>query len=217
MKLITEELFGDIEYVTESTKTGEKQLYISGIFMQTNAKNRNGRIYEDQVIRPVVEKFITEQVKEGRALGELNHPKSAQINLDRVSHRITNLEWNKDDIYGKALVLNTPTGNIVRGLVEGLCKLGVSSRGMGTVETRKDGISYVKDDFALSTIDVVADPSAHNAFVNGILEGVEFLWDSSGNIIQKNVETFEEMATTKIQKLNEPQQLQQLKKFLNNL
>ena len=218
MKLITEERFDDLEYIIEDSGKGTpKQMYIEGIFMQTNKKNRNGRIYEDKIIRPVVDKYITEQVKEGRALGELNHPSTATINLDRVSHRITELKWDNDDIYGKALVLNTPTGSIVKGLIEGGSRLGVSSRGMGSIEKRKIGnesVSYVKNDFMLATVDVVADPSAHDAFVNGILEGVEFIFDPSGNLIQKRAEEFFE---SKKKRINETKALNELEKLLNNL
>ena len=221
MKLITEERFDDIEYITEASKDGEKKMYIEGIFLQTNRKNRNGRIYEDKIVRPVIEEYVKSQINEGRALGELEHPQSSKINLDRVSHRITKLEWNGDDVFGKALILNTPTGNIAKGLIEGGSKLGVSSRGMGSIEKRKDGLTYVKDDYMLSTVDIVGDPSAHDAFVNGILEGVEFLWDEKGNIVQSSVEAFEKNATETIMEqkhqIDESVQLKLLKQFLRGL
>lgn len=219
MKLITETNFNNIDCLEETTENGKK-LYISGVFLQTNQKNRNGRIYEDRIIRPVLDNYIKEYVETGRALGECEHPSSSKISLDRVSHRITELNWDGDDVVGKALVLNTPTGNIVKGLIEGGSKLGVSSRGMGSIEKRKDGASYVKDDYVLSTVDIVSDPSAHNAFVNGILEGVEFLWDERGNIVQKNVEVFEQKATETIKKdhrIDESTQLKLLQSFLRGL
>lgn len=216
MKLITEQIFNDIGYTLEESVTGEKKMFIEGIFMQSNKKNRNGRIYEDAILRPVVDKYIKEQVNTGRAGGELNHPQRVSIDPERVSHRITELNWKNDDIYGKALVLNTPMGNIVKGLVEGGFSLGVSSRGMGSLEAR-DGTNYVKNDFALSTIDVVSDPSAPDAFVNGILEGVEFVFADNGKIIQAAAEQFEEKAEQRIKEkkpLNERAQLKALQRFL---
>lgn len=183
MLLLTEQSFDRLEVLTESDQaSGEKRLYIEGVFLQANVKNRNGRIYEDRILKPVIEKYISDQVKPGRALGECMHPQSPSINLDRVSHRITQLEWNKNDVIGKALVLNTPMGNIVRGLLDGGTQLGVSSRGIGSLVKKKDG-EYVNEDFMLSTIDVVADPSAPRAFVNGILEGVEFELDENGKLV----------------------------------
>ena len=221
MKLISEQNFHDIECLEEKTEDGNKKLFISGIFMQANKKNRNGRIYEDKVLRPAVDQFISEKVETGKALGELEHPSSPQISLDRVSHKITNLEWNGDDIYGKALVLNTPTGNIVKGLIEGEVSLGVSSRGMGSIY-EKNGVNYVKNDFRLATVDVVSDPSAPAAWVNGILEGVEFIFDQSGKLIQKEAELFEEKLEKKIKQFHDPiiserKQLKALQRFLSKL
>ena len=220
MRLITEQNFNDIEYLVEETKTGTKQMFIEGPFIQTKKKNRNNRIYDDKIMIPVIDKYIQEQVVTGRALGELMHPaQRATVDLDRVSHRITELNWHGDDVYGKALILNTPTGNIVRGLLEGGAKLGVSSRGMGSLEKR-NGVDYVKDDFMLSTVDIVADPSAPDAFVNGILEGVEFIYDANGKLIEVELEAFEQKAVQKIKKsksFNESQQLRALQRFLSNL
>lgn len=221
MRLITEQNFNDIEYlVEESPKTGAKQMFIEGPFIQTKKKNRNNRIYDSTIMVPVIDKYIQEQVSTGRALGELMHPaQRATVDLDRVSHRITELSWRGDDVFGKALILNTPTGNIVRGLLEGGAKLGVSSRGMGSIE-KKNGVDYVKDDFMLSTVDIVADPSAPDAFVNGILEGVEFVYDSHGKLIEIELEAFEKKAVQKIKRskpLNESRQLKALQRFLLNL
>lgn len=222
MKLITEQNFNNIECLVEETEQG-KRMYIEGIFIQANKKNRNGRIYEDKILRPVVSKYIKEQVKTGRAGGELNHPQSPVLNPERICHRITELKWDENDVYGKALVLDTPMGNIVKGLIEGGFKLGVSSRGMGSLEKRGDA-QYVKDDFSLATVDCVSDPSAPDAFVNGILEGVEFIYDSSGRLIQSEAEQFEESATTLIHQesrktiqIDESKQLKLLKQFLKNL
>ena len=177
MKLITETLESNIEVFTESKQNGKKDFFIEGIFMMADSKNRNGRIYESKVLQPAVEKYSEEQVKTGRAVGELNHPEGPTINLDKVSHLITKLEWNDSNVIGKAKILDTPMGQIVKGLLEGGVKLGVSSRGMGSLEQR-EGINFVKDDFQLATIDIVQDPSAPSAFVNGIMEGVEWIWEN---------------------------------------
>ena len=177
MKLITETLESDISVVTESKQNGKKDFFIEGIFMMADSKNRNGRIYESRVLQPAVEKYNEEQVKTGRAVGELNHPEGPTINLDKVSHLITKLEWNGSNVIGKAKILDTPMGQIVKGLLEGGVKLGVSSRGMGSLEQR-EGINYVGRDFQLATVDIVQDPSAPSAFVNGIMEGVEWIWEN---------------------------------------
>lgn len=177
MKLITEQLDSNIQYVTEAKQNGTKDVFIEGIFMMADSKNRNGRIYESNVLHPAVEKYIEEQVKTGRAVGELNHPDGPTINLDKVSHLITSLRIEGSNVIGKAKILDTPMGKIVKGLLEGGVKLGVSSRGMGSLETR-NGVNYVKNDFHLATVDIVQDPSAPAAFVNGIMEGVEWIYEN---------------------------------------
>jgi hypothetical protein len=174
MKLILERIESDIQVVTESKQNGTKDYFIEGIFMMADSKNKNGRIYESKILKPAVEKYIQEQVKTGRAVGELNHPDGPTINLDKVSHLITDLRFEGNDVVGKAKILNTPMGQIVKGLLEGGVKLGVSSRGMGSLEQR-EGVNYVKNDFHLATVDIVQDPSAPAAFVNGIMEGVEWI------------------------------------------
>jgi hypothetical protein len=189
MKLISEHIEQDLGYTITEGKNGAKNVFIEGVFMQANKKNRNNRIYEKSILEGAVNKYISEQVKTGRAVGELNHPDGPTINLDKVSHRITELKWNGDDVVGKALILDTPMGKIVKGLVEGGVKLGVSSRGMGTVEM-KDGVSRVNNDFTLSTIDIVQDPSASGAFVNGIMEGVDWVWDN-GILTARQIEEYE--------------------------
>ena len=151
--------------------------------MQAENQNKNGRIYTRQVLTSAVDKFVNEQVITGRAVGELNHPDGPSINLDKVSHRITELKWDGNNVMGKALILDTPMGQIVKGLVEGGVQLGVSSRGMGSL-SMKDGVNYVKNDFLLNTIDIVQDPSAPNAFVNGIMEGVSYEEDRPGHFIE---------------------------------
>ena len=187
MRLITEH-FDNLEYITED-KDGEKNTFLQGVFMQAEQKNRNGRIYPKETLFKAVEKYINEQVKTGRAVGELDHPAGPQINLDKVSHKITRLEFDGDNVVGKAQVLETPMGKIVEGLIKGGVKLGVSSRGMGTVENRK-GATYVNDDYMLSTVDIVQDPSAQGAFVNGIMEGVEWVWDN-GILKAQQLEKYE--------------------------
>ena len=187
MKLITEH-FDNLEYITED-KNGEKNTFLQGVFMQAEQKNRNGRIYPKETLFKAVEKYINEQVKTGRAVGELDHPAGPQINLDKVSHKITRLEFDGDNVVGKAQVLETPMGKIVEGLIKGGVKLGVSSRGMGTVENRK-GATYVNDDYMLSTVDIVQDPSAQGAFVDGIMEGVEWIWDN-GILKAQQLEKYE--------------------------
>lgn len=188
MKLITEHL-EKLDYITEAKKDGGKDVYIEGVFMQAEKQNRNNRIYPKDVLAEATAKYVKEQVKTGRAVGELNHPEGPQINLDKVSHRITELKWNGNDVVGRALILDTPMGKIVKGLVEGGCKLGVSSRGMGTVE-QKEGKTFVKDDFVLATVDIVQDPSAPSAFVEGIMEGVEWIWDN-GVLKPQQIEEYE--------------------------
>ena len=190
MKLITEHNEDiNLSYITEATEKGEKKVYIEGIFMQGDKKNRNGRVYPMSVLGPAVEKYVNEQVKKGRAVGELNHPDGPTVNLDKVSHRITDLRIEGSNVIGKALILDTPMGKIVKGLVDGGCQLGVSSRGMGSLE-RREGAMYVKEDFMLSTVDIVQDPSAPEAFVNGIMEGVDWVWDN-GILKAQEIEKYE--------------------------
>jgi len=188
MKLITEHS-EDLKYISEAAENGEKKFIIDGIFMQAEQVNRNRRIYPKTVLESAVNKYVTDYVNKGRAVGELNHPDGPTINLDKVSHRITELKWNGNDVVGKALILDTPMGKIVKGLLEGGCQLGVSSRGMGTVAS-KNGQTFVNDDFVLSTVDIVQDPSAPSAFVNGIMEGVEWIWDN-GLLKAQQIENYE--------------------------
>jgi len=177
MKLIAEFTDHRLEVLTERTEKGSKNHFIEGVFMQSETKNRNGRIYPKSVMERAVDRYVTEQVKTGRAVGELNHPEGPSINLDKVSHIIEKLDWSGNDVVGKARILETPMGNIVKGLLDGGVRLGVSTRGMGSLEER-NGVSFVKDDFILSTVDIVQDPSAPTAFVNGIMEGVEWVWNN---------------------------------------
>ena len=215
MKLITEYVEQNIETICEQKKDGSKDYYIEGVFMQSNKKNRNGRIYEKKTMEKAVDKYVTEQVKTGRAVGELNHPEGPTVNLDKVSHKITSLEWKGNDVVGKASILKTPMGKIVEGLLEGGVKLGVSSRGMGSL-VQKNGTSYVGDDFMLSTIDIVQDPSAPSAFVNGVMEGVDWVWDN-GIIKPQDIEEIEtEIKSTPATGLPEAE-IRAFKNFLSKL
>src|SRR5210317_2560336 len=190
MKMISEYTEDNLEVLTEARKDGSKSYSIEGVFMSAEQKNRNGRIYPKDVMEGAVNKYNVEQVQKGRAVGELNHPEGPTVNLDKVSHKIDSLQWEGNDVVGKATILETPMGQIVKGLLDGGVKLGVSTRGMGSLENR-GGTMYVKDDFILNTVDIVQDPSAPAAFVNGIMEGVEWVWNNG--IIQPQV--IEEMET----------------------
>lgn len=215
MKLITEHIDNKLEVLTEAKKDGTKGYVIEGIFMQADRANRNGRIYESKIMKSAVEKYVREQVKTGRAVGELNHPDGPSINLDKVSHRITDLHFEGSDVIGKASILNTPMGKIVQGLLEGGVQLGVSSRGMGSLVER-NGVMYVQDDFMLSTVDIVQDPSAHDAFVNGIMEGVEWIWEN-GMFKPQQIERYEtEIKKAKSSELSEAK-LRVFQDFLSKL
>jgi len=176
MKLITEQI-ENVQILTEE-KDGKKLLYIEGVFLQSELKNRNGRMYPFEVLNREVERYNEEYVQSKRALGELGHPDGPTINLDRVSHRITSLRAEGNNFIGKAQILDTPMGNIAKSLLGEGVQLGVSSRGMGSIDKRED-CNVVRDDFMLTTAaDIVADPSAPDAFVNGIMEGKEWVWDN---------------------------------------
>ena len=176
MKLITETI-EDVRLLTEE-KDGKKLLYIEGVFLQSELKNRNGRMYPFSVLEREVKRYNEEYVQSKRALGELGHPDGPTINLDRVSHRITSLKAEGNNFIGKAQILDTPMGNIAKNLLGEGVQLGVSSRGMGSIQKVED-CNVVADDFMLTTAaDIVADPSAPDAFVNGIMEGKEWVWEN---------------------------------------
>ena len=177
MKLIAEYVDDQLEVITEATKDGGKKYAIEGVFMSAEQKNRNGRVYPRAVMESAVSKYVGEQVSKGRAVGELNHPEGPTVNLDKVSHKIESLNWEGNDVVGKATILETPMGQIVKGLLDGGVKLGVSTRGMGSLENR-GGAMVVKPDFLLNAVDIVQDPSAPSAFVNGVMEGVEWVWNN---------------------------------------
>ena len=177
VKLISEEI-QDVEYITEQKENGKKNYKIKGIFMQADIKNRNGRIYPQEVLEKEVRRYNKDQINNNRAYGELGHPEGPTINLERASHMITKLYPDGKNFIGEAKVLSTPMGKIVENLLDDGAKLGVSSRGMGSLN-QKNGANYVRDDFYLATAaDIVADPSAPNAFVQGIMEGKEWIWDN---------------------------------------
>ena len=213
MKLITEQI-EDVKILTEE-KDGKKLLYIEGVFLQSELKNRNGRMYPFNVLNREVERYNEEYVKSKRALGELGHPDGPTINLDRVSHRIVDLRAEGHNFIGKAQILDTPMGNIAKSLLEEGVQLGVSSRGMGSIDRRED-CNVVCDDFMLTTAaDIVADPSAPDAFVNGIMEGKEWVWDN-GILKEKEIAKYQQYVE-KSRKDLEERTLKVFEHFLSNL
>jgi hypothetical protein len=215
MKLITEYTQTQLGYSIQEGKNGKKNTFLEGIFMQAENKNKNGRVYTREVLTKAVDKFVNEQVITGRAVGELNHPDGPSINLDKVSHRITELKWDGNNVMGKALILDTPMGKIVKGLVEGGVQLGVSSRGMGSLEM-KNGVNHVASDFMLNTVDIVQDPSAPNAYVNGIMEGVSYEEDRPGHFI-KTIDEGETEVIEPKEMFSEEQQSAGFEHFLSKL
>ena len=217
MKLISE--FNDYAVepvIVESNENGKKDYFIEGIFMQSEIKNRNGRIYPKEVIQKEVKRYNKEFVEQDRAFGELGHPEGPTINLDKVSHLITKLEEDGNNFVGRAKILSTPNGQIVKNLIDDGAKLGVSSRGLGSLES-KGNAQYVKDDFQLATAgDIVADPSAPEAFVEGIMEGVEWVYES-GILKAKDLDQMQkDLKTARLNKLEETK-LNLWKRFVENL
>jgi len=214
MKLITENI-EDIRILTEE-KDGKKQLYIEGVFLQSEIKNRNGRIYPFSVLNKEVERYNEEYVKAGRALGELGHPDGPTVNLDRVSHKITSLRAEGNNFIGKARILDTPMGQIAKSLLGEGVQLGVSSRGMGSLK-EENGVKYVSDDFMLATAaDIVADPSAPDAFVNGIMEGKEWVWEG-GILRERQIQEIKKSIDNSSRISLEENMLKAFDRFLSNL
>ena len=214
MKLITESI-EDIQILTEE-KDGKKTLYIEGVFLQGEIKNRNGRIYPFGVLQKEVERYSEEYVRAGRALGELGHPDGPTVNLDRVSHKITSLKAEGTNFIGKARILDTPMGSIAKNLLGEGVKLGVSSRGMGTLK-EENGVKYVSDDFMLATAaDIVADPSAPDAFVNGIMEGKEWVWEG-GLLRERQIQEMKKEIDNSSKVELEEKMLSAFNQFLSNL
>ena len=215
MKLISEQIEG-IEYITEEKDNGEKSYKIKGVFMQSEVKNRNGRVYPFEVLNKEVKRYNKEYIEEKRAFGELGHPDGPTVNLERASHMITALYPKGKNFIGEAKILKTPMGEIVKNLMDEGAKLGVSSRGMGSLE-QKNGANYVKDDFYLATAaDIVADPSAPNAFVEGIMEGKEWVWDN-GALIEEELVRMKKRINEKVRKKYATQDALEFARFLKLL
>jgi len=214
MKLITE-MTENVHYLIEEDSEGKKSHYIHGVFMQAEQKNRNGRIYPLGILENEIGRYNKNFVAKNRAMGELNHPQGPTVNLDRVSHMIKNLKVEGNDIVGKAKLLDTPMGNIAKNLVTEGAQLGVSSRGMGSLE-EKNGVNYVKPDFMLSAVDIVADPSAPGAFVNGIMEGKEWIWDN-GVIKEKTIDGYRDIIEKASRRELEEKVIFAFKDFLSKL
>jgi hypothetical protein len=217
MKLIREEI-EDVKILTES-RNGKKSLYIEGIFLQGNIKNRNGRMYPMETLQKEVGRYIKEQVAEGRAVGELGHPDSPTVNLDRVSHKIISLRESGSNFIGKAKILeSTPMGKIASGLLSEGVKLGVSSRGIGSLKPTKEGFNVVSDDFMLATAaDIVADPSAPDAFVEGVMEGKEWVWEGTILKERKAGEIKSAIDTLSGKKRLEEHKIDLFNEFINSL
>lgn len=193
MAILISELTEDVRYLTEE-REGKKQLYIEGVFLQSNLKNRNGRIYPRPILEREVDRYRRELIENNRAMGELSHPTTPGINLDRVSHIVKECRQNGDDFVGKALILDTPMGKIAQSLIQAEARLGVSSRGLGTLkEDKKLGAKVVQEDFKLAVmIDIVADPSAPSAWVNGVMENVEWVINEQGEWQSRAIEEIRE-------------------------
>jgi hypothetical protein len=225
MKLFRE-INEEVQILTEESEKGDKKYFIEGVFLQGNLKNRNGRVYPMEILDKEASRYSKNFIEQKRAFGELGHPDGPTINLERVSHMITALRKEDDNYIGKAKIMDTPYGKIVKNLIDEGAKLGVSSRGIGSLE-EKSGINYVKDDFQLATAaDIVADPSAPDAFVNGILEGKEWVYQA-GLLVTKNTLAAEEMveeAQKEVRKIRsvDPRRLEEkavkaFSRFIQNL
>ena len=216
MKLIREEI-ETVEFLVEN-RNGKKSMYIEGVFLQGNIKNRNGRMYPMETLRKEVGRYNENHVQSGRALGELGHPDSPTVNLDRVSHKIVSLKESGSNFVGKAKILGTPMGKIASSLIDEGVKLGVSSRGIGSLKPTREGVNIVGDDFMLATAaDIVADPSAPDAFVEGIMEGKDWVWD--GGILREKFaeKTYATINTLVDQKALDEKKLSLFNDFLSNI
>ncbi len=218
MKLIREEI-ESVKVITEASKNGKKNLYIEGVFLQGNIKNRNGRMYPMETLQREVGRYVKEHVDTGRALGELGHPDGPTVNLDRVSHKITSLRESGTNFVGRAKILeSTPMGAIAKSLLSEGVKLGVSSRGIGSLKPTREGFNVVGEDFMLATAaDIVADPSAPDAFVDGIMEGKEWIWEGSLLKERKAEEIKNRIDSLAGQKRLEEHKLNLFNEFINSL
>lgn len=214
MKLIIETI-EDVRYLTEDNN-GQKQHFIEGVFMQSETKNRNGRLYPKSIMEREVRRYVKEYVDQNRAFGELGHPDSPSINLNRVSHMIVSLKENGNNFVGKAKILGTPYGNIVKSLIDEGAKLGVSSRGLGSLKP-SNGYQLVQDDFYLATAaDIVADPSAPDAFVSGIMENKEWIWNN-GIVKEMYINEMKEAIVNAKRKQLEEIKLREFANFISKL
>lgn len=223
MKLITEVFNEDCEVLTEATEGGKKNYFIEGIFMQGDIKNRNGRIYPSQVLEKEMGRYNKDFIQTKRALGELGHPDGPQINGDRVSHLITEMKRDGSNFIGKAKILGTPMGEIVKTFIDEGVKVGVSTRGLGSVKPTKEGIMEVQNDFHLATVDVVTDPSGPNCFVNGIMENTEYYYDiTSGTwraqeLIEQAVKEVKKEYKRTVRKVDEAYAAKLFENFIRSL
>ena len=216
MKLIREEI-ETVDFIVEE-RNGKKNLYIEGVFLQGNIKNRNGRMYPMETLRREVARYNENHVVAGRALGELGHPDGPTVNLDRVSHKIVSLRESGSNFIGKAKIMKTPMGNIAKSLIDEGVKLGVSSRGIGSLKMTREGVNIVGDDFMLATAaDIVADPSAPDAFVEGIMEGKEWVWEGSLLREKKAEEIKNSVEKLTLQRRLDEQKLNLFNDFLNSI
>ena len=217
---IRDMILEETEILTESAKDGKKSMYIHGIFMQADKKNRNGRIYPKGILEEAINVFNTDLVQRNRAMGELNHPARLNVDPAEACHLITELKWNGTDVIGKARILEgTPKGAILKGLVEGGVCMGVSSRAAGSVKKNRQGINEVQNDLRLSTVDAVSDPSAPDAFVHGLMEGVSWIYNNgvfiqdNGQLIEESVKTIKKASSSSL----EEAKLKVFSDFLNKI
>jgi len=215
MLLFTEHTEDNIQTLTEDAGGGKKNYYIRGIFMQSEQVNKNGRIYPAAIMEREVEKYNNDYIKTNRSLGEMGHPQGPSLNLDRISHLIKEMKMDGNTVYGKAKILDTPYGNIVKNLIDEGVRLGVSSRGMGSLK-QVNGINEVQDDFSLATVDIVADPSAPNAFVNGIMEGKEWVWNN-GVLAERHITSYKNTIKKASSRELEEAKLEVFRDFISKL
>ena len=216
MKLISEHFSDDVEYITEQNDDGKKNYKLKGVFLQAEIKNRNGRVYPMEVLEKEVQRYNEEFIEQNRAYGELGHPDGPTVNLDKGSHMVTSLQPDGKNFIGEAKVMSTPMGNIVKNIMDDGGKLAVSSRGMGSL-SKRNGANYVNDDFYLATAaDIVADPSAPNAFVEGIMEGKEWVWNN-GLLQEQEVAELKDEMERNIRSRKANYQALAFAKFLKNL
>jgi hypothetical protein len=215
MLLITEHNDNNIQTIAEDAGGGKKNYFIRGVFMESEQVNKNGRVYRTPIMEREVQKYNDNYIRNSRSLGELGHPEGPSINLDRVSHIIKEMKMDKNTVYGKAKVLDTPYGKIVQNLIDEGVRLGVSSRGMGSLK-QINGVNEVQEDFNLATVDIVADPSAPNAFVNGIMEGREWVWNN-GILHEKQIASYKNTISKASSRKLEEAKLEVFKDFISKL